>query len=115
MRRGDVYQVRLEPVEGSEQGGIRPAVLVSHDSLNLHSPVVIVVPLTSQRRARLLPTHVLIPADEEGVDVESVAKCEQVRAVAKSRLVRHRGPLSAAVMAQVDRGLSKAMALSPRP
>ncbi|MBK7127702.1 MAG: type II toxin-antitoxin system PemK/MazF family toxin [Dehalococcoidia bacterium] len=60
-------------------------VLVSHDSLNLHSPVVIVVPLTSQRRARLLPTHVLIPADEEGVDVESVAKCEQVRAVAKSR------------------------------
>ncbi|MGE0601085.1 MAG: type II toxin-antitoxin system PemK/MazF family toxin [Dehalococcoidia bacterium] len=110
-----MFQARFEPVEGSEQGGIRPAVVVSHDSININSPVVIVVPLTSRQRERVLPTHVIIPVSEAAVDVESVAKCEQVRAITSARLLRQRGTLSATVMLEIDRGLRRAMALNPRP
>ena len=110
-----MFQTRFGPVEGSEPDGTRPAVVVSHESLNQNSPVVTVVPLSSRRPGRIYLTQVVIPASEPAVDVESVAKCEQVRAVATSRFLRPRGSISASIMAEIDRALLRSMALVPRP
>jgi mRNA interferase MazF len=115
VRRGDVYQTRFDPVEGSEQGGTRPAVIVSHDAINLNSPTLIVVPLTSQRRSRLLRTHVEVASTESGVDVDSIAKCEQLRVVSTARLLRSRGSLSQTTMERIDQALLRALALNRRP
>lgn len=116
MRRGDVYDARLDPTEGSEQAGSRPIVIVSHDAINASSPVVIGVPCTTYRAGRrLFPSQVLLRAPDGGLDVDSVALGEQVRALAKSRLVRHRGSLASQALAQLDRALLIALDLLPRP
>lgn len=94
MRRGDVYDTRFDPIEGSEAAGRRPSVVVSRDSFNSASPVVIVVPCTTYREGRrIYPSQILLRAGVGGLTVDSVAQGEQVRAVSKSRLVRQRGSL----------------------
>jgi mRNA interferase MazF len=106
VRRGEVYDARLDPTEGSEQAGTRPVVLVSRDAINLASPVVIIVPCTTYRPGRrLYPSQVLLQAPNGGLDVDSVALGEQVRALAKSRLGRRRGILSPQALTQFDRAL----------
>lgn len=83
MRRGDVFDACLDPTEGSEQAGFRAVVIVSRDAINAASPVIIVIPCTTFRPGRrLYPSHVLIRAAEGSLDVDSVALCEQVRALA---------------------------------
>jgi len=112
VRRGGVYDARLDPTEGSEQAGTRPVVLVSRDAINLASPVVIVVPCTTYRPGRrLYPSQVLLQAPNGGLDVDSVALGEQVRALAKSRLGRRRGILSPQALTQLDRALLIALDL----
>lgn len=106
MRRGEVYDARLDPTEGSEQAGSRPVVLVSRDAINAASPVIVVVPCTTYRAGRrLYPSQVLLVAPEGGLEVDSVALGEQVRALATHRLGRRRGQLSPAALAQLDRAL----------
>jgi mRNA interferase MazF len=106
VRRGDVYDVRLDPIEGSEAAGRRPAIVVSRDALNTASPVVLVVPCASFRVGRrVYPSQVLLRAGQGGLAVDSVAQAEQVRAVSKARLVRHRGSLSTAAMTAVSTAL----------
>src|SRR5215475_2749392 len=101
MRRGELYDARLDPTEGSEQAGIRPVVIVSRDAINAASPVILVVPCAISRAGRrLYPSQVLLHAPDGGLDVDSVALGEQVRALAKSRLGRRRGMLSPQPMAQ---------------
>jgi mRNA interferase MazF len=88
MNRGDVYEVRFDPIEGSEQGGTRPAVIVTRNSINRHSPVIMVTPFTNaQNVRRSYPTDVLVHAPEGGLTVDSVALCVQTRVVSKSRLL----------------------------
>lgn len=112
MRRGEVYDARLDPTEGSEQAGSRPVVIVSRDTINAASPVVIAVPCTTYRLGRrLYPSQVLLHAPDGGLDVDSVALGEQVRALAKSRLGRRRGALSPQALAQLDRALLIALDL----
>ena len=112
MRRGEVYDARLDPTEGAEQAGSRPVVIVSRDAINASSPVVIVVPCTTYRPGRrLYPSQVLLQAPDGGLDVDSVALGEQVRALAKSRLGRQRGQLSPQVLTQLDRALLIALDL----
>lgn len=112
MKRGDVYDARLDPTEGSEQAGSRPVVVVSRDAVNAASPVVIVVPCTTYHPGRrLYPSHVLVQAPDGGLDVDSVILAEQVRAVATSRLGRFRGSLSPQMMRQVSQALQIAMDL----
>jgi mRNA interferase MazF len=107
-----VYDARLDPTEGSEQAGTRPVVIVSRDAINMASPVVIVVPCTTYRPGRrLYPSHVLIHAPDGGLDIDSIALGEQVRALAKSRLGRQRGILSPQALAQLDRALLIALDL----
>jgi len=107
MRRGDVYDTRFDPIEGSEAAGRRPAVIVSRDSFNAASPVVIVVPCTTYREGRrVYPSQVLLKAGQGGLASDSLAQTEQVRAVAKSRLVRHRGALPRSAVASLAAALS---------
>lgn len=89
MKRGDVYDARLNPTEGSEQAGIRPVVIVSRDAINQASPVVVVVPFTNAvHLKRLYPHTTLIRASEGGLTVDSIALAGQVRAISKTRLLR---------------------------
>jgi mRNA interferase MazF len=106
VRRGDVYDVRFDPAEGSEQAGIRPAVIVSRDSTNAAIPLVIVVPFTTRRRGRrIYPTHAAIAAPDGGLTVDSVALGELIRVMSVRRLLRLRGTLSPAAMVKIDRAL----------
>lgn len=112
MRRGEVYDARLDPTEGSEQAGLRPVVIVSRDAINAASPVVLAVPCTTYRQGRrLYPSQVLLHAPDGGLTADSVALDEQVRALAKSRLGRQRGMLSAEALAELDRALLIALDL----
>ena len=106
MQRGDIFDARLNPTEGSEQAGVRPVIIVSRDAINRYSSVVVVVPLTSATNVkRPYPNNLDIPAGEGGLTADSVALGGQIRAVSKSRLLRQRGSLPKERMQQVDRTL----------
>lgn len=112
MMRGDVYDARLSPTEGSEQAGMRPVVIVSRNAINQHSPVIVVVPLIDAANLRrTYPSDVLIRRPEGGLTLDSVALTGQVRAIAKTRLLRQRGALSSEVVEQVVRALRVTMDL----
>lgn len=106
MNRGDVYDARLSPTEGSEQSGFRPVIIVSRDAINRNSPVVVIVPLTNaENLKRFYPNDVLVPTGESGLAVDSVALTGQVRAISKTRLLRRRGSVPADTMRGIDRAL----------
>ena len=112
MRRGDVYDARLDPVEGSEQGGTRPVVIVTRDAILGGSTVASIVPLTTFRPLRkLYPSHVLVRAPEGGLSADSVALAEQTRVLSKARLLHFRGTLSRETMSQLARALRVALDL----
>ncbi len=114
LKRGEIYTTRLDPVEGSEQAGTRPAVIVSRDIINDRSTHVIIVPVTTFHGKRRLPSHTLLRAGDGGLANDSIALCEQVRAVSKSRIGRHWGTLSDASMSGIDNALLSALALESR-
>lgn len=106
MKRGDVYDARLNPTEGSEQSGVRPVVIVSRDAININSSVIVVAPLTKAINVKQsYPNNVTIAQGEGGLTYESVLLGGQIRAISKSRLLRRRGTLSTEIMNQVDRAL----------
>ena len=106
MRRGEIYDARLDPVEGSEQAGARPVVIVSRNTLNDVRSTVVAVPCTTYRAGRrVYASHVLVHAPEGGLTADSVVLCEQIRILAKSRLGRRRGMLSARTLQHVERAL----------
>jgi mRNA interferase MazF len=106
VNRGDVYDAKLDPVEGSEQAGVRPVVIVSRDAINAASPVVVVVPLTTHRpQRRVYPSQVIVAAGDGGLEHDSVALGEQIRAISKHRLKRRRGTLAPATVERLDRAL----------
>ena len=113
MERGEVYDARLDPVEGSEQGGTRPVVIVSRDAINVYSPVVLAVPCTTYREGRrVYPTQVLVIAPDGGLSNDSILMADQVRVLAKSRLLKLRGSLSNDSIEQLNQALSIALDLS---
>ena len=109
MRRGQIYRADLDPVLGSEQGGVRPVLIVQNDLGNQSSPTVIVVPLTTRRKRAGLPTHVRIDPPEGGLTRPSQVLCEQVRTLEKSRLSDFLGDVSQTTMARVDAALRRAL------
>ena len=86
VKRGDMFYADLSPVIGSEQGGIRPVVIIQNDIGNKHSPTVIAAAITSQTGKNKLPTHIEIGKEESGLKTESVILTEQIRTIDKSRL-----------------------------
>lgn len=111
MNRGDVYLARHDPIEGSEQGGTRPVVIVSRDSLNSRRDHVITVPFTRTILPRPLPTHVTVRAGIGGLRSASVARAEHVRVLSKSRLIERWGSLDANSMVEIEAALRIALDL----
>lgn len=112
IRRGETYPARLGPVEGSEQAGTRPVVVVSNDSFNAVMPVVTIVPLTSFTAGRrIYPSEVFLERGQAGLRADSVAMCQQVRTIAVSRLGKRMGFLDPNTLESISGGLRVHLAL----
>ena len=112
IKRGDIYYADLSPVVGSEQGGIRPVLIIQNDIGNRHSPTVIAAAITSQKDKTNLPTHIKVDADGCGLAKDSIILLEQVRTIDKRRLKERMGNLDILSMDQVDHALSVSFGLS---
>lgn len=113
VRRGDIYYADLSPVVGSEQGGVRPVLIVQNDVGNRFSPTVIAAAITSQRAKANLPTHIMLQAESTGLTRDSIVLLEQIRTIDKHRLKERMGRLDSAAMSQVDQALSISFGLDP--
>ena len=109
MKRGDIFRADLDPVVGSEQGGVRPVLIIQNDTGNLHSPTVIVAAITGRRKKPHMPVHVPITAAESGLPADSVVLTEQVRTLEKSRLTKYLGHLADEAMARIDAALDRSL------
>ena len=111
VKRGEIYYADLSPVVGSEQGGIRPVLIVQNDIGNKHSPTVIAAAITSKKEKSALPTHISVQASSCGLAKDSVVLLEQVRTLDKRRLKERMGELDESAMAQVNSALSTSLGL----
>ena len=105
VKRGDLYYADLSPVVGSEQGGIRPVLVVQNDVGNKYSPTVIAAAITSQLNKAKLPTHINLPAEQYGLPKNSVVLLEQIRTIDKQRLKEKIGELPKGVMSRDNEAL----------
>jgi len=113
VKRGDIFYADLSPVVGSEQGGVRPVLIVQNDTGNRHSPTVIAAAITSQTgKARLL-THISLAAMSCGLPKDSVVLLEQIRTLDKRRLREHMGRVDETMMKQVDTAIAVSFGLHP--
>ena len=113
IKRGDIYYADLSPVVGSEQGGIRPVLIVQNDIGNKYSPTVIAAAITSQKTKTSLPTHIRVDADNCGLAKDSIVLLEQVRTIDKKRLRERMGNLNERDMMRIDRAISVSLGLNP--
>ena len=111
IHRGDIYYADLSPVVGSEQGGVRPVLIVQNDVGNRFSPTVIAAAITSQKDKARLPTHIQLQATGSGLARDSVVLLEQIRTLDKQRLKERMGRLDDASMTRVDRALQVSFGL----
>ena len=112
IRRGDVFYADLNPVVGSEQGGIRPVLVIQNDVGNKYSPTVIIAAITSQIDKAKLPTHVELPREDYGLEKDSVLLLEQLRTIDKRRLKEKITFLDQEIMAKVDEALRISLGLA---
>ena len=111
VRRGEIYYADLSPVVGSEQGGMRPVLIVQNDVGNRYSPTVIAAAITSQQNKARLPTHIEIEARTYGLTKNSVVLLEQVRTLDKRRLRERMGCLDEKAMQRVDGAIAISLGL----
>ena len=111
VKRGDIYFADLSPVVGSEQGGMRPVLIVQNDTGNRHSPTVIAAAITSQTGKAKLPTHIDLTGRSAGLNRDSVILLEQIRTLDKSRLRERMGRLDPGTMSAVDAALAVSFGL----
>ena len=111
VKRGDIYYADLSPVVGSEQGGMRPVLIVQNDTGNKHSPTVIAAAITSQTGKARLPTQIELNAQSVGLSRDSVILLEQIRTIDKSRLRERMGKLDENTMTKVDNAIAVSFGL----
>ncbi len=111
-KRGDVVRVRLDPSEGAEQGGDRPALILSPDVINEHSPVVLIASITSKKTERVYPFEVLISPPEGGLKHRSKVLLMQIRSIDKRRVSGFYGSLSIESMSRVEEAVRVATGLT---
>ena len=111
MKRGDVYYADLRPVIGSEQGGVRPVLVIQNDMGNKHSPTVICAAITSRLTKNQLPTHILLAREDYEMVKDSVILLEQLRTIDKKRLKDKVCHLDERIMNQVNRALKISLQL----
>jgi mRNA interferase MazF len=110
--RGDVFSARLDPTEGSQQAGTRPVVVLSRDSINANSPVIVVVPLTDAANVkRAYPSHAHLSKGTGGLKMDSIAKTEQIRAIQVSRFVGYYGRLDERSLQRLEDAIRITLAL----
>jgi mRNA interferase MazF len=112
IKRGDIYYADLSPVVGSEQGGVRPVLIVQNDVGNKYSPTVIAAAITSQQDKSSLPTHINLSAAGSGLQKDSIVLLEQVRTIDKTRLREKMGALDNRSMNMVDKAISVSFGLN---
>lgn len=113
VQRGDIFFANLNPVVGSEQGGLRPVLVVQNDIGNTYSPTTIVAAITSQIKRAKLPTHVELTASRHRLERDSVVLLEQIRTIDKQRLREKIAHLDEEAMARVDRALGISVGIIP--
>ena len=113
IKRGDIYYADLSPVVGSEQGGVRPVLIVQNDIGNKFSQTVIAAAITSQQTKANLPTHIRLDANRSGLAKDSTVLLEQVRTLDKKRLKDRMGTIDNYSMDMIDRALSVSFGLEP--
>ena len=106
VKRGDIYYADLSPVVGSEQGGIRPVLVIQNDIGNKYSPTVIAAAITCQINKAKMPTHIELAAKDYGLNKDSVILLEQIRTIDKRRLREKIGRIDDGLMASVNNALS---------
>ena len=112
VRRGEIYYADLSPVVGSEQGGVRPVLIVQNEIGNRHSPTVIAAAITSRLDKARLPTHINIRAADTGLAKDSVVLLEQIRTLDKKRLREKMGRVEDDIMQQVDAAIAVSFGLA---
>ena len=112
VKRGEIYYADLSPVIGSEQGGIRPVLIVQNDVGNKYSPTVIAAAITSQKEKNKLPTHIEIESVGCGLSKDSIVLLEQIRTIDKKRLKERMGMLDMNSMHRIDNALSVSFGIS---
>ena len=115
VKRGDIFYADLSPVIGSEQGGVRPVLVVQNDVGNKYSPTVIAAAITSRMDKAKLPTHIELSARSYGLSRDSVVLLEQIRTIDKSRLRERMGQLDESTMTKVDNAIAVSFGLGGRP
>lgn len=111
IKRGDIFYADLSPVVGSEQGGVRPVLIVQNNIGNKFSPTVIAAAITSQKAKANLPTHIELQADSSGLAKDSVVLLEQIRTIDKRRLKEKMGTINDISMNMVNEALSVSFGL----
>ena len=111
VRRGDIYYADLSPVVGSEQGGVRPVLIIQNDTGNRYSPTVIAAAITSQTNKAKLPTHIRVNADGCGLAKDSIVLLEQVRTLDKRRLRERMGRVDGELMERIDAAIAVSFGL----
>ena len=112
VHRGEVFYADLSPVVGSEQGGVRPVLILQNDVGNRHSPTVIAAAITSKQDKTRLPTHIALPASTCGLTRDSIVLLEQIRTLDKHRLRERAGQITAEDQRRVDQALDVSLGLS---
>lgn len=112
IKRGEIYFAQLNPVVGSEQGGVRPVLVVQNDIGNQYSPTTIILAITAQINKAKLPTHIEIKANVYGLERDSVILAEQIRTIDKTRLKQRIAVLKEETMNKVDQALAVSLGLS---
>ena len=110
IKRNEIYYADLNPVKGSEQGGIRPVLVIQNDTGNKHSPTTIVAAITSKEEKAKLPTHVEVI--NCGVERKSLALLEQIRTIDKSRLIKYVGELDGATVKEINEAIGISLGLN---
>lgn len=111
VKRGDIFYADLSPVVGSEQGGVRPVLIIQNDTGNKHSPTVIAAAITSQTGKAKLPTHIELSANQYGLPKNSLILLEQIRTLDKKRLREKMGRLDETLMGRVDNAIAVSFGL----
>jgi mRNA interferase MazF len=111
VRRGDIFYADLSPVVGSEQGGMRPVLIVQNDVGNKYSPTVIAAAITSQINKARLPTHIELSAQTYGLSKDSVVLLEQIRTIDKRRLKEKMGRVDSSLMNRINNALAVSFGL----
>ena len=113
VKRGDIFYADLSPVIGSEQGGVRPVLVIQNDVGNKYSPTVIVAAITSQINKAKLPTHIEIPGSDYGLNKDSVILLEQIRTIDKRRLKEKTGHADCELCEDIEHALKISLGLYP--